>query len=204
MTPQVDPSTKVCNGIPRNEAGLTVRCPFNDSPFNTCVCPCGQISPKTRFLINFWMQYGCPANYPSPTVPNPPQDNSTGQALRYRSECSHCVCCLASDLILRFHETVSANCTTPFWDPVQGRCLCTPSNCTYVDNSKPIGVRPILHCYLFSLTDRLRSQMVPILRVGYWVALFRLVEQHLRKSLHSIMLLLILHPYPKELGRLCY
>jgi hypothetical protein len=38
VTPQVDPSAKICNGIPRNEAGLTVRCPFNDSPFNTCVC----------------------------------------------------------------------------------------------------------------------------------------------------------------------
>lgn len=37
LTPQVDPSTQICNGIPQNEAGLTVRCPFNDSPFNTCV-----------------------------------------------------------------------------------------------------------------------------------------------------------------------
>lgn len=98
LTPQVDPLAKICNGIPQNEAGLTIRCPFNDSPFNTC--------------------YGCPTSYPSPAVPDPPQDNSTGQALRYR---------------------ISVNCTTPFWDPVQGKCLCTAPNCTYVDNSKPIG-----------------------------------------------------------------
>ena len=43
LTPQVDPSTRICNGIPQNEAGLTVRCPFNDSPFNTCVS-----------LMQFW------------------------------------------------------------------------------------------------------------------------------------------------------
>jgi len=38
MTPQVDPSLNICNGIPKNEAGLTTRCPFSDSPFDTCVC----------------------------------------------------------------------------------------------------------------------------------------------------------------------
>lgn len=54
LTPQVDQSTKICNGIPRNEAGLTVRCPFNDSPFNTCVCAmscCVRIPMTTGFLI---------------------------------------------------------------------------------------------------------------------------------------------------------
>ena len=49
VTPQVDPSTKVCNGIPRNEAGLTVRCPFNDSPFNTCVCHAVRFHLKLDF-----------------------------------------------------------------------------------------------------------------------------------------------------------
>ena len=36
-TPQVDPSKKICNGIPGNEAGLLSHCAFPDFPFFTCV-----------------------------------------------------------------------------------------------------------------------------------------------------------------------
>ena len=36
-TPQVDPSTKICSGIPQNEAGLLNHCTFPDFPFYTCV-----------------------------------------------------------------------------------------------------------------------------------------------------------------------
>lgn len=36
-TPQVDPSLKICNGIPQNEAGLLDHCAFPDFPFFTCV-----------------------------------------------------------------------------------------------------------------------------------------------------------------------
>lgn len=36
-TPQVDPSLKICNGIPSNEEGLLSHCPFPDFPFFTCV-----------------------------------------------------------------------------------------------------------------------------------------------------------------------
>ena len=36
-TPAVDPSLKICNGIPQNEAGLLSHCDFPDFPFFTCV-----------------------------------------------------------------------------------------------------------------------------------------------------------------------
>lgn len=41
-TPQVDPSLKICNGIPQNENGLLSHCAFPDFPFYTCVrtSPC--------------------------------------------------------------------------------------------------------------------------------------------------------------------
>ena len=36
-TPAVDPSMKICNGIPQNEEGLLSHCDFPDFPFFTCV-----------------------------------------------------------------------------------------------------------------------------------------------------------------------
>ncbi|KAF8910189.1 hypothetical protein CPB84DRAFT_1743632 [Gymnopilus junonius] len=65
----------------------------------------------------FYTCYGCPSVQPSPANPNPSQDNSTGQA-RHR---------------------ISANCSTPFWDPIAGKCLCTDNSCTFTDLSRPIG-----------------------------------------------------------------
>ncbi|EIM83551.1 uncharacterized protein STEHIDRAFT_83725 [Stereum hirsutum FP-91666 SS1] len=61
--------------------------------------------------------YGCPTDQPAPSNPNPPQDTSTSQA-RFR---------------------LPANCSTAFWDPIKGECLCTSSSCAFVDNSRPIG-----------------------------------------------------------------
>ncbi|KAH7920945.1 hypothetical protein BV22DRAFT_1039233 [Leucogyrophana mollusca] len=97
-TPQVDPSTKICNGIPQNEAGLIQECAFPDFPFYTC--------------------YGCPQVEVSPSNPNPPQAVQQGQQARFR---------------------LPANCSTPFWDPIAGNCLCTSSSCAFTDNSRPIG-----------------------------------------------------------------
>ena len=37
LYPAVDPSKKICNGIPQNEAGLLSHCAFPDFPFFTCV-----------------------------------------------------------------------------------------------------------------------------------------------------------------------
>jgi hypothetical protein len=34
---------------------------------------------------------------------------------------------------------VPANCSTPFWDPIQGHCLCNSSTCSFTDASRPIG-----------------------------------------------------------------
>ncbi|KAJ3490417.1 hypothetical protein NLJ89_g11432 [Agrocybe chaxingu] len=56
-TPQVDENAQICNGIPRNEAGLLSHCAFSDFPFYTC--------------------YGCPSEHPTPANPNPPQDSES-------------------------------------------------------------------------------------------------------------------------------
>ncbi|KZP04662.1 hypothetical protein FIBSPDRAFT_1054534 [Athelia psychrophila] len=95
-TPQVPTTTKVCNGIPANEAGLLGLCDFPDFPFYTC--------------------YGCPEQPPTPSEPNPAQ-TSAAQA-RFR---------------------LPANCSTPFWDPIAGNCLCTSSTCAFTDGTRPIG-----------------------------------------------------------------
>ncbi|KAL5495118.1 hypothetical protein ACEPAI_580 [Sanghuangporus weigelae] len=69
VTPDVDPSLKICNGIPQNEAGVLDHCAFSEFPFYTC--------------------YGCPVTTPTPGDPNPPQASSSGSP-RYRlpSNCS--------------------------------------------------------------------------------------------------------------------
>ncbi|KAK2462850.1 hypothetical protein APHAL10511_005048 [Amanita phalloides] len=66
----------------------------------------------------FFTCYGCPQTPPTPSDPNPPQVSVSGQSARVR---------------------LSANCSTPFWDPIQGKCICTSSTCAFVDTSRPIG-----------------------------------------------------------------
>ncbi|KAF8971773.1 hypothetical protein BDZ97DRAFT_1913677 [Flammula alnicola] len=66
----------------------------------------------------FYTCYGCPKVEPSPGNPNPPQDLSSGQAARFR---------------------LPNNCSTPFWDPIAGKCLCNQGSCAFTDNSRPIG-----------------------------------------------------------------
>ena len=36
-------------------------------------------------------------------------------------------------------HTVASNCSTPFWDPIKGECICTSSTCAFTDTSRPIG-----------------------------------------------------------------
>ncbi|KAN0134880.1 carbohydrate esterase [Lactarius tabidus] len=95
-TPAVDEA--ICDGIPDNEQGLLDLCDFSDFPFYTC--------------------YGCPVVEPTPDNPNPAQDTSDGQQLRFR---------------------LPANCSTAFWDPINGQCVCNSSTCQFQDNSRPIG-----------------------------------------------------------------
>ncbi|KAH7886342.1 hypothetical protein F5I97DRAFT_1928192 [Phlebopus sp. FC_14] len=66
----------------------------------------------------FFTCYGCPQTEVSPSNPNPPQQVPQGQQARYR---------------------LPSNCSTPFWDPIAGDCLCKSSNCTFTDNSRAIG-----------------------------------------------------------------
>jgi len=85
------------------------------------------------------LQYGCPEVAPTPDNPNPPQQVPDGQNARFRREClvhaSIWVSCT------NFASLVPANCSTAFWDPQGGSCLCTSSTCAFVDSSRPIGVR---------------------------------------------------------------
>ncbi|KII93119.1 hypothetical protein PLICRDRAFT_35300 [Plicaturopsis crispa FD-325 SS-3] len=64
----------------------------------------------------FYTCYGCPTVEPSPGNPNPAQDPS--QQARFR---------------------LPTNCSTPFWDPIKGQCICTSDTCAFSDNSRPIG-----------------------------------------------------------------
>ncbi|EIW87292.1 hypothetical protein CONPUDRAFT_116476 [Coniophora puteana RWD-64-598 SS2] len=64
----------------------------------------------------FYTCYGCPTDPPTPSNPNPDQSNKT--QTRHR---------------------ISSNCTTAFWDPVQGTCLCEGSSCQYNDLTQAIG-----------------------------------------------------------------
>lgn len=96
--PEIDPSQKICNGIPRNEAGLASHCAFPDFPFYSC--------------------YGCPVQPATPSNPDPAQQTTDGQQARFR---------------------LPQNCSTPFWDPIGGKCICTSSSCSFADETRPIG-----------------------------------------------------------------
>ncbi|KAI0756459.1 hypothetical protein C8Q80DRAFT_1092934 [Daedaleopsis nitida] len=65
----------------------------------------------------FWTCYGCPSEHPSPSNPNPSQATASS-APRSR---------------------LASNCSTPFWDPIKGECICTSSSCAFTDTSRPIG-----------------------------------------------------------------
>ncbi|KAJ7242402.1 hypothetical protein B0H12DRAFT_1023761 [Mycena haematopus] len=67
----------------------------------------------------FYTCYGCPTDVPTPANPYPAQVNTS--AVRYR---------------------IPSNCSTPFWDPVGGICLCkSASACAalYTNNALAIG-----------------------------------------------------------------
>ncbi|KAJ7045231.1 hypothetical protein C8F04DRAFT_1068164 [Mycena alexandri] len=66
----------------------------------------------------FYTCYGCPEVEPTVGNPNPAQQVPDGQQQRIR---------------------LPANCSTAFWDPIGGKCLCTSATCAFADNSRPIG-----------------------------------------------------------------
>ena len=129
-TPQV--SQKICNGMPDNEAGLLQHCDFSDFPWSTCVSFKQKEKGEAIFIYLFiyvlvcirfvcvCVQYGCPTEQVSPSNPNPQQQNVLdGQPPRFR---------------------IPANCSTPFWDPINGTCTCAEASCQFLDNSRTIGV----------------------------------------------------------------
>ncbi|KAI0673863.1 hypothetical protein C8Q78DRAFT_969284 [Trametes maxima] len=65
----------------------------------------------------FYTCYGCPQEPPTPANPAPAQATESGQA-RFR---------------------LPANCSTPFWDPIKGECICNSDTCAFTDQSRPIG-----------------------------------------------------------------
>ncbi|KAH9932130.1 uncharacterized protein BXZ73DRAFT_90049 [Epithele typhae] len=74
-----------------------------------------QLCPFSDFP--FYTCYGCPADHPTPSDPSPAQ-STVSSAPRVR---------------------IASNCSTPFWDPVKGECLCTSDSCAFTDTSRPIG-----------------------------------------------------------------
>lgn len=66
----------------------------------------------------FYTCYGCPSEQPTPNNPNPSQSTDNGHQARFR---------------------LPTNCSTPFWDPIDGKCICTSSTCAFQDDSRPIG-----------------------------------------------------------------
>ncbi|KAI0319550.1 hypothetical protein OF83DRAFT_1082191 [Amylostereum chailletii] len=62
--------------------------------------------------------YGCPVSLPTVDNPNPEQSPAPGAQPRVR---------------------LPANCSTPFWDPIGGKCLCTDDSCSFTDDSRPVG-----------------------------------------------------------------
>ncbi|KAF8198263.1 hypothetical protein K438DRAFT_1967004 [Mycena galopus ATCC 62051] len=67
----------------------------------------------------FYTCYGCPTDVPTPANPYPPQSNTTTPRIR-----------------------IPGNCSTAFWDPVEGVCLCksaTACAAMYTDNTEFIG-----------------------------------------------------------------
>jgi hypothetical protein len=142
-SPQVDASKKICNGIPQNENGLLSSCPFSDFPFFTCVrilVPfvwiCGRM-----VLMRVFMRYSMDVrrrrlHRATQILLNKcPVVNRPASAVRERFGSSLVY------FILRFLlHPVPVNCSTPFWDPIAGSCICTSNTCAFADNSRPIGV----------------------------------------------------------------
>lgn len=153
-TPQVDSTLKICNGIPQNENGLLDSCDFSDFPFFTCVridVSCRWISwTMTTDALCEPLAFSTVARFRLPLLINlihlkqpGPTDNfvtAVSISIFGRSQVLFC-----STLNVFFY-VVPANCSTPFWDPIGNKCLCTSSTCQFTDNSRPIGVSALCTC----------------------------------------------------------
>lgn len=135
-TPQVDSSLMICNGIPQNENGLLSHCPFPDFPFFTCVCVI------STFCLVGGLTDLC--------IVRMPGRGTDGKQPKPSSVCSRwgagsiqvyvCFSPFSGHQVIATSCAVPENCTTAFWDPIGGNCLCKDSSCQFNDGSRPIGV----------------------------------------------------------------
>ena len=87
-----------------------------------------------------------------PGNPNPPQQVPDGSQARFRRKHNNPNIFYVLGLI-RILLVVPANCSTPFWDPIAGKCICTASTCAFTDNSRPVGVRTLLSSLVIRKSD---------------------------------------------------
>ncbi|KAF9011298.1 hypothetical protein BDQ17DRAFT_1387684 [Cyathus striatus] len=71
----------------------------------------------------FYTCYGCPEVEPTPDNPNPINKSSMAK--------------VPATAVSRY--ILPTNCSTPFWDPIKGDCICTSDTCAFADDSRPIG-----------------------------------------------------------------
>ncbi|KAK3824847.1 MAG: hypothetical protein J3Q66DRAFT_380032 [Benniella sp.] len=65
--------------------------------------------------------YGCPKSMPSPSDPVPERVVATGQS--------------------GYRTPVSTTCAMEWWDPIEAKCLCQSTNCTFADTAIPTNTK---------------------------------------------------------------
>ncbi|KAF5385148.1 hypothetical protein D9615_000983 [Tricholomella constricta] len=116
----------VRNPVPVSELGNVAALRCSTPQVDASLKICNGIPQNEQGILShcafsdfpFYTCYGCPEVQPSPNNPNPAQQVPEGQNARFR---------------------LPANCSTPFWDPIDGKCICTSSTCAFADDSRPIG-----------------------------------------------------------------
>ena len=104
------------------------------------------------------------------------------------------VCCvhIFSPGLIQLLNSVPANCSTAFWDPIGNQCTCTSSTCQFQDNSRPIGVSRLpasMYFFCFSLLCSLTERTSLAVGPGVWLPprwpqqalMYRLMEMAWRR-----------------------
>lgn len=80
---------------------------------------------------------------------------------------------------------VPQNCSTPFWDPIKGECICTSSTCAFADDSRPIGVRffnPLSKCHSDFCARSSLMALISLAAVRAHSKILHLLPQHMSPS----------------------
>jgi hypothetical protein len=94
--------------------------------------------------------------------------------------------------LIQLLASVPANCSTAFWDPIEGQCICTSSTCQFQDTSRPIGVShlsPSMYFFCFSFLCSLTERTSLAAGLGVWLPprqpqqalMYRLMEMARRR-----------------------